>query len=273
MKPTVDAGSLVGELGARILEECDYAKEAENQREFARLFAADDEVHVPAVIDERSSRRVLTTELVDAMRFADFIATASQEAKDRAGAIIQRTCVSSLFRYGVFNGDPHPGNYLFQPDGRVTFLDFGCVRRFDRKFIETWKALGRCIVAGDRASFPERYRAVGLVGNAKAFDYDHQWMAIRHLYRPFIEKDPFFTYTDAYVRKTYDLFLFDNPNDRRTGMPPEFLLLNRITFGLDAVLAKLGATAPWPKHFVETVSAPFEGEGAVHEARPARLSA
>jgi predicted unusual protein kinase regulating ubiquinone biosynthesis (AarF/ABC1/UbiB family) len=255
----LDGGAIVGELSDRILEECDYGQEAKNQRHFARLYAGDDEIHIPGVIDERSSRRVLTTELVDAMRFGDFVRDASQEAKNRAGEIILRTCVSSLFRYGVYNGDPHPGNYLFTPDGRVTFLDFGCVRRFEQTFIENWKALGRCIHGGDRASFPERYRAIGLVGNPKTFDYDHQWNVVRHLYRPFLEHDPYFTYTDAFVRKTYSLLLFDNPNDRRTGMPPEFLLLNRITFGMDAVLAKLDATAPWPKHFVEALSAPFEG--------------
>ena len=95
------------------------------------LYAGDRDVHVPSVVADRSSRRVLTTELVDAMRFAEFVASAPQAAKDHAGEVIFRTCMSSLFRHGVYNGDPHPGNYLFHLDGRVALLDFGCVRRFD----------------------------------------------------------------------------------------------------------------------------------------------
>jgi predicted unusual protein kinase regulating ubiquinone biosynthesis (AarF/ABC1/UbiB family) len=70
----LDGAALVHELRSRILEECDYTLEAKNQRELGALYAKDPDVHVPKVIDDRSSRRVLTTELVRAMRFADFVA-------------------------------------------------------------------------------------------------------------------------------------------------------------------------------------------------------
>jgi len=254
----IDGGALVDELRSRILEECDYVREAENQRALARLFEVDPDVHVPRVFSERSSRRVLTTEYVDALRFSRFAAEAPQRAKDRAGEIIFRTCMSSLFRHGIYNGDPHPGNYLFQEDGRVTFLDFGCVRRFDASFIETWKAFARCILDGDRARFPDRFRALGMVGKEKGFDYDYQWEITQYLYLPFIQRSPFFTYDDAYVRKSYGVILFENPNQRKTACPPEWLLLNRLQWGMNAILAKLDATAPWPDHFGRAANAPFE---------------
>jgi predicted unusual protein kinase regulating ubiquinone biosynthesis (AarF/ABC1/UbiB family) len=266
----LDGEAIVDELRSRILEECDYRLEAKNQRELTKLYASDDEIHIPGVVDERSARRVLTTELVDAMRFGEFVDTAPRAAKDRAGEIIFRTCISSLFRYGVYNGDPHPGNYLFQPDGRVTFLDFGCVRRFDESFIEAWKSLARGILDGDRAGFADRYRRTGMVGRENGFDWEHQWNVFRHIYRPFVDTDPFFTYTDDYVRRSYGLLLFDNPNRARTSMPPEFLLLNRLQFGMDAVLAKLGATAPWPDHFKDAASAPFGSAWPVSRRARAR---
>jgi predicted unusual protein kinase regulating ubiquinone biosynthesis (AarF/ABC1/UbiB family) len=253
----LDAGAMVEELASRILEECDYRLEAKNQRELAALYAPDAEIHVPAVIDERSSGRVLTTELADAMRFAEFAADAPQAAKDRAGEVIFRTCFSSLFRHGLYNGDPHPGNYLFHADGRVTFLDFGCVRRFDEAFIEAWKEFARGVLDGDRGGFPARLRRLGMVGRENGFDYDYQWEVFQYLYRPFLQKKPHFTYTDEYVRKGYGLLLFDNPNKRHTNMPPQWLLLNRLQFGMNAVLSKLRATAPWPQHFRDAASAPF----------------
>src|SRR5207302_952605 len=138
-------------------------------------FSNDPDVRVPRVIAERSSKRVLTSELALATRFAPFTADGSRRAKDRAGEIIFRTCWRSLFQHFVYNGDPHPGNYLFDEDGRVTFLDFGCMRRFDKDFIERWKAFARGVLDGERDRFPDRLRALGLVGREKGFDFEHQW--------------------------------------------------------------------------------------------------
>jgi hypothetical protein len=245
----IDGGALVAELSSRILEECDYTLEAKNQRELGALFEEDPDVHVPRVAFERSSRRVLTTEYDGGMRFARFAAEAPQQARDRAGEIIFRTCWHSLFQHGVYNGDPHPGNYLFAEDGRVTFLDFGCVRRFDEAFIERWKAFARGVLDGERA--------LGLVGREKGFDYDHQWEVTRYLYKPFLQRAPWFSYTDDYVRESYGLMIFENPNQRKTACPPEWLLLNRLQWGLNAVLAKLHATARWPEHFARAARGPF----------------
>lgn len=254
----IDGAALVEELRERMLEECDYTLEAANQRALGALMMSDPDVHVPEVVLERSARRVLTTELVDALRFAPFVEQGSREAKDRAAGVIFRSCFQSLFRHGAYNGDPHPGNYLFHPDGRVTFLDFGCVRRFDHGFIDRWKAFARGMVEHDRANFPERLRALGFVGREKGFDYDYHWTLTRYLYEPFTQEDPYFTYDDEYVAQSYSVLLFENPNQRRTAMPPEWLLLNRLQWGLNAVLAKLEATAPWPRWFRDALDAPFE---------------
>lgn len=255
----MDGAALVAELRDRIVEECDYELEARNQRQLGALLAAMGGGSVPDVIEERSSRRVLTTEYVHAMRFAELVERGTRAARDRAGETIFRACWRSLFEHGVYNGDPHPGNYLFGEDGHVTFLDFGCVRRFDAGFIGRWKAFAAGVLDGERDRFPERMRALGLVGRERGFDYDHQWRITEYLYLPFTQRDPFFTYDDEYVRQSYGLMLFENPNQRLTACPPEWLLLNRLQWGLNAVLAKLGATAPWPETFRAAVEAPFVG--------------
>ncbi|MCB9591104.1 MAG: AarF/ABC1/UbiB kinase family protein [Sandaracinaceae bacterium] len=256
----IDGAALVKELEARILEECDYEREADNQARLGALLMQDAGASVPGVVRERSSRRVLTTELVDAMPFDRFRREGTQAAKNRAAEVIFRACFQGLFQHGVYNGDPHPGNYLFGEDGHVTFLDFGCVRRFEEPFIETWKALARSILDGDRARFPGRFEATGLVGTTRGFDWDHQWEVMQYLYRPFIERDPFFTYTDDYVRQSYGLLIFDSPNQRKIDCPPEWLLLNRLQWGLNAVLSKLEAEGPWPVIFGDAARGPFVGE-------------
>jgi predicted unusual protein kinase regulating ubiquinone biosynthesis (AarF/ABC1/UbiB family) len=255
----VDGKSLVAELRARTLEECDYLHEAANQRLFRQLLAHDPYCHVPEVIGERTSRRVLTSELVRGENFYAFADAAPEEARHRAAQAIFRTCFDTIFRRCVYNGDPHPGNYLFHEGGRVTFLDFGCVRHFEPAMIDRWKAVALAVVEGDRPAFERLYPELGLVPNPKKFDWEHQWRVMRYLYKPYTEPAPYFTYTDEYVRESYALMLFDNPNARRTAMPPEWLLLNRLQWGINSVLAHLGARGPWPeiwREAIESATAP-----------------
>src|SRR5262249_47198548 len=140
------------EVRARILEELDYAREARNQRMFAALYEGHPFIRVPRVIDGWSTARVLTSEFVAGRRFADVLAD-DQATRDRWGEIIYRFVIGSVNRFGVFNGDPHPGNYLFDDAGRVVFLDFGCVKFFPADMLRDWQALVQSYLAGDRAAF------------------------------------------------------------------------------------------------------------------------
>ena len=88
----LDAKSLVDELRQRMREELDYELEAENVREFGRIFAGHPWVRVPRLIPELSTRRVLTTEWVDGMSFEEFrrTASASDQAARRRGHLAVR---------------------------------------------------------------------------------------------------------------------------------------------------------------------------------------
>ncbi len=203
---------------------------------------------MPAIVEERTSKRVLTSELCEGRGFLAFCDAATQAEKDRAGRIVFAACFESLYRHGVFNGDPHPGNYLFRDDGRVTFLDFGCIRRFDAKLIETWKTVASAVLRSDRATFRDAFPALGFVPDPERFDWDAQWASMEYLYLPFKSAKPF-TYSHDYVRESYAKLLFDNPNQRKTAMPAEWVYLNRLQWGLNSVLAHLGATGPWGEIF------------------------
>jgi len=248
----LDASGLTGELRDRLLEECDYQREAASQRLFAQLLAAVPGASVPEVIGERTRTRVLTTSLVAGARLADV----DPAVRDRAGEIIYRACFELLFHRCLYNADPHPGNYLVAPDGSVTFLDFGCVRRFDPQMIATWRGMARAILDGDRTGFRAAFTALGFVGKEKGFDWDYQWNAVRHLYRPYLE--PGFRYSAEYVRESFGILMFDNPNRFRIAMPPEWLFLNRLQWGLNAVLAQLHARAPWRVLLEQILAQPID---------------
>jgi predicted unusual protein kinase regulating ubiquinone biosynthesis (AarF/ABC1/UbiB family) len=237
----VDGRGLVDELAARVLEECDYDKEARSQIRFRGLFAGHPDLVVPEVLTARSGRRVLTTALSDGAGFDEFAATAPAEARDRAAAAIFEACFTSIFQHGIYNADPHPGNYRFGPDGRVTLLDFGCVKEFAPGFVAGWKRIARALLADDRAAFRRAWTDAGFVGRARRFDFDHQYEAMRVLYRAVLTDEPF-RFTDAFIAEVHDRLAFQNVNKLRLALPPDWLFVNRLQFGLFSVLAHLGAT-------------------------------
>ena len=169
LSPT-DGRALAEELERRVLGECDYRAEAAHQERFRALFAGRRDLGVPAVVPELCARRVLTSELVDRWSFETFCARAGPAERDRAAGLLYEAYIGPIFRHGAYNADPHPGNYLFAPDGAVTLLDFGCVKYFEPDFIERWKRLVRAILAGYRAAFRHAWADCGFVGR-RGFDF------------------------------------------------------------------------------------------------------
>src|SRR3989440_9282332 len=127
--PSQDVEALVAELRDRVLEELDYRREAANQRLLAAYYDGHPTIHIPQIVGELSGRRVITSELSDGARFAELTGWPQHE-RDLAAETIYRFVFRSLYEAHAVNGDPHPGNYLFHPGGRVTFLDFGLVKYF-----------------------------------------------------------------------------------------------------------------------------------------------
>jgi predicted unusual protein kinase regulating ubiquinone biosynthesis (AarF/ABC1/UbiB family) len=251
----VDGGALVHELGDRVLAECDYEQEARNQEQFRALLAGRADATVPRAHLELSTARVLTSDLSSAQPFEAFCDDAGQQARDRAGAAIYDVCFQTVFGRCLYNADPHPGNYLFDPDGRVTFLDFGCVKHFSPDFIDRWKRLARSILDDDFADFCDAFVEVGLVGRKRRFDFEHQWQAMRVLYRPMLSAEPF-VFSPGFIEEVNDALLFRNANKLRFAMPPDWLFLNRLQFGLFSVLSHLGARIPCADLFRAAVDSP-----------------
>ena len=239
----MDTKGLLAELQDRIRQECDYEAEAVNQRLFGQLMASP-RVVVPSVVEARSAKRVITSELVDGQGFNTFCDTSTQAARDEAGALIFETAFECIFHHCIYNADPHPGNYLFFPDGRVAFLDFGCVKRFSAEFIDNWKRLALTVLDGRRADLEEALNATGMVARPRRFDYDYHWEILQYIYQPFLQAEPF-TFTHAYVAESFDKLMFNNPNKYSTAIPPDWLFVNRLQWGLNSVLAHLNATADW----------------------------
>jgi predicted unusual protein kinase regulating ubiquinone biosynthesis (AarF/ABC1/UbiB family) len=147
-KASFDIRGAARELGARITEELDYGLEAANQAEFADIYRGHPFIHIPEVVSELCTDRVLTQELVQGKPWSQAL-TAEQELRDQWAEAIYRFVYATNMRFCLFNADPHPGNYLFHDDGSVSFLDFGCVKRLEREQVDVILAIGRACMRAE----------------------------------------------------------------------------------------------------------------------------
>jgi predicted unusual protein kinase regulating ubiquinone biosynthesis (AarF/ABC1/UbiB family) len=243
----LDVKALVDELRHRMGDELDYRIEADHQAEFADAYRGHPFICVPDVIRERSTRRVLTTEWVEGKAWAAFIATADQPARQRAGEILFRFAQGSIHRLGVFNGDPHPGNYRFVAGGRIAFLDFGLVKRWTPG---EWERLAPCLDA-ILASDPERLlvamEAVGFLPADHGLDAQPVFDYVSTPYRPYLVER--FQFTRSFVADTVQRVAdIRGPHAdvvEKLNLPASFVILDRVVWGVSALLGKLEAEGPW----------------------------
>lgn len=237
----LDPSEMVAEIKERLTEELDYSLERRNQERFADFFRDHPFIHVPAPVDELCSPRVLTTELATGATWAEAL-TWPQEARDRIGETLFRFVFRSLYLLRAFNGDPHPGNYLFERDGRVTFLDFGLVRYFDAAEVDIFVRMVRAAVYDDD---PAAFRAVveeaGLLRAGAPVTTEQ----VREYFADFYStsgSDAPTTWTKDYAsRIVRHTFNSSSPVTQYTTVPRAFVLIQRINLGLYALLGDLGA--------------------------------
>jgi predicted unusual protein kinase regulating ubiquinone biosynthesis (AarF/ABC1/UbiB family) len=267
----LDARQLVDELRARMREELDYRREADNLRQFAAAFAGHPWVRIPELVPELSSGRVLTTEWVDGMTWDQFVATASPETKARAGEVIWRFGQHAIQRMGAFNGDPHPGNYRFHHDGSVTFLDFGLVKRWDPGEWERLEpTLDAIVVHRDPERLVAAMEVAGFLRPGHGLAADHVYSYVSAPYQPYLVDE--FTFTREWMRNTLGHIIdIGGPHAdvvSKLNMPSSFVILDRVVWGVSAILGKLEVTAPWRAMQLEyrTGAAPATPLGAAELA-------
>jgi predicted unusual protein kinase regulating ubiquinone biosynthesis (AarF/ABC1/UbiB family) len=146
--PGADADALAREIAVRIGEELDYVREASNQRVFAAAFDGHPFVVVPDVVPELCGPRVLVSSFVEGVGF-EAVRQGPLDVRNRVGEIIYRFYCGTLYRRHEFSGDPHPGNLLLQPDGRVAFFDFGLFKRMAPASVSLELACQRAAFEGD----------------------------------------------------------------------------------------------------------------------------
>jgi predicted unusual protein kinase regulating ubiquinone biosynthesis (AarF/ABC1/UbiB family) len=150
------------ELEARFVEEVDYRGELSNTAWFHERLTRHG-LRAPRPHLELSTSMVLTTDLLPGVHLREWLSTnPPQQVRDRAAQSIWDIFCISFFDWGQMHADPNPGNYLFEPDGTVGVIDFGCVKKIAPELADTVARYMRAELRGDRAVLRDMLERLGV---------------------------------------------------------------------------------------------------------------
>ncbi|WP_426105521.1 ABC1 kinase family protein [Massilia sp. TSP1-1-2] len=164
MPPPALVDQMMAEVAHKLGEELDYEHEA-GQLAWFRARVTLPGVVIPQPFPAQSSKRVLTMARLDGLHLDQWLATKpDQGARNHAGQLLLDWFFHSLFELGRVHADPHPGNFLFMPDGRLGLLDFGCTKEITPGFLAilsgAWNAL---LHGGSAQDVRLAYVALGVI--------------------------------------------------------------------------------------------------------------
>ena len=243
--PGVEIRPLIAELRERVMEELDYALEADHQRAFWAAFADDDDFVIPRIV--ASAPKVLVSEWVDGTGIAQIIDHGTRDERDRTATLLAELHFSAPQRAHLLHADPHPGNYQLTADGRLAVVDFGSVARLPDGTPPIVGRVSRLALEGDAAAVLNELRSAGFVRGR--FDPDPE--ALLDYVAPFTEplRHETFHFTRTWMQhqaaRMADLSSAESKVARHLNLPPSYLMIHRVTFGSLGVLCQLDASAPF----------------------------
>ncbi|MEV5839035.1 AarF/UbiB family protein [Nocardia sp. NPDC052112] len=249
--PGADVKPLLAEITERTEEELDYRNEAANQRTFAKAFDGHPEIVVPKVV--ASAPKVIVTEWLDGIPVSQIIKQGAEDPegtralRNRVAGLMGKFHFSSPETVGLLHADPHPGNFMMLPDGKLAVIDFGACAPMPDGFPEV---LGRMLALELEERFDELIELM----------YDHGWVIpgrtitdeeIADYLRPFtdpIQTDSFhFTrkWMQRVAGKASDIGSPNMKTARALQLPAQYVMIFRVLGGSVGILAQLDAELPF----------------------------
>jgi predicted unusual protein kinase regulating ubiquinone biosynthesis (AarF/ABC1/UbiB family) len=246
----LDLEALMAELKERLLEEVDYLIEAKNQMTFYEFYKHHPFIKIPLVYSDYSTDKILTTEFISGKSFYE-IKAASQNERNLAAEAIYRFAFRSIYHMLAFNGDPHPGNYLFHSKGVVTFLDFGLVKHFTVDDIaQTFEIIRYGALTPDKAKLRQAIENCGFIKKQAPVN-DEELYDFSEIFLALVKQDCDFTIDPRWASEVSRRVLFGYTSHKNVinyaNLPANYAILQRINLGLLAVMGQLNATANWRK--------------------------
>ncbi|WP_404289553.1 ABC1 kinase family protein [Microvirga sp. RSM25] len=255
MDPAIDTREIAKEIGERVREELDYEREAKHAALYARTLADVEEVRVPRVHPELSTRRLLSLEWLEGEKILQFTEV-PVEIRNRLAVAMFKAWWHPFSHAAVIHGDPHLGNYtVFSEGGEargINLLDYGCIRIFHPRFVGGVVDLYRGLQTDDRARVVHAYETWGFKSlSNELIDILNIWA--RFIYAPLLD-DRVRTVADGVKpgeygrRQAFEVHKALKEKGPVT-VPREFVFMDRAAVGLGAVFLHLKAELNYHRLF------------------------
>ncbi len=251
MRQKIDESDVYRELEERLHEELDYVNEAKNIALFQKMFRDDDEVIIPQVYPDVSSRRILTMTLVEGYPFQDILSPGvDQSLKDWVALKYFRVLWRQIFEFGVLHTDPHPGNYLVTYHPKLAILDFGSVRIFPEEIRKAYHRMAKAILARDEATMADCFVRLGFLDPGEQPKALVRIMYV--IFEPVLQDRRYDPRNFNSVEKGMEIAAIGFEN-RLFKAPGHRVFLARALMGLDAYLKQFGTVTNWHREFKRCV--------------------
>jgi predicted unusual protein kinase regulating ubiquinone biosynthesis (AarF/ABC1/UbiB family) len=230
------------ELAEELAHELDYSREGRLAREFALASAGLPDIVVPEIVDERTSTRVLTMQHIPGQTLRTFLASKPVNAERlRVSGLLIRAIHGSFLVDGTVHADPHPGNFLVMPDGRLGVLDFGSVKRFSREFFEGHRDVFQRVLEQKPIDVIALVRRVGFTVELSDDEARPLLEALIHVAGRALRTDDYDYAHDTMAPDSRKLFASHAPQFLKIRPPAEGVMFIRAFGGLQQNLRLLGA--------------------------------
>lgn len=243
------------ELSERLFEELDYELEARHCRLYEYMLRDHKNVHVPHVIPELSTSRLLTSTWLQGDKILNY-KDAPLEQRNEIAMNMFTAWYVPLYYYGVIHGDPHLGNYTVREDLSINLLDYGCIRVFPAKFVGGVIDLYNALMTNDTDLAVHAYETWGF-GNLSKEQIDILNIWARFLYEPIMDdRVRVIGHAEGAVygrEKAQEVHKLLKESGAGIRIPREFVFMDRAALGLGSVFIHLNAEINWYQVFQEMI--------------------